>query len=126
MTKDFPDIPDFLRVVSYDDKTTTYADGSVHVKTNKPVVQQPKKVEPDIPLNRRKTEEKIYRMLCEIITPESKRTKGALIKYVRDNFKEPTIYADVGRVASKIIKTHTTGRFAQWGFVTTARHVRAI
>ena len=70
--------------------------------------------------------EKIYRMLCEIITPESKRTKGALINYVRDNFKEPTIYADVGRVASKIIKTHTTGRFAQWGFVTTARHVRAI
>ncbi len=125
MKNDFPDIPDFLKVVSYDDKTTTYADGSVHVKTNKPVVQQPKKVEPDIPLNRRKTEE-IYRMLCEIITSESKRTKGALINYVRDNFREPTIYADVGRVASKLIRTHTTGRFAQWGFVTTARHVRAI
>ena len=126
MKNDLPNIPDFLRVVSFDNKTTTYADGSVCIKTNKPVVQQPKKVEPDNPLNRRKTEEKIYRMLCDIITSDSKRTKGALINYVRDNFKEPTIYADVGRVASKLIRTHTTGRFAQWAFVTTARHVRAI
>ena len=77
-------------------------------------------------LNREQTKEKVYEMLSEVITADSKMTKGALIKYVRDNWKEKTIMSDVGRVASKVINDKTGHSFSRWQVCTTQRHIRKV
>ncbi len=65
-------------------------------------------------------------MLSEVITADSKMTKGALIKYVRDNWKEKTIMSDVGKVASKVINEKTGHLFSRWQVCTTQRHIRKV
>lgn len=77
-------------------------------------------------LNREQTKEKVYEMLSDVITADSKMTKGALIKYVRDNWTEKTIMSDVGRVASKVIKEKTGNSFSKWQVCTTQRHIRKV
>ena len=77
-------------------------------------------------LNREQTKEKVYEMLSEVITADSKMTKGALIKYVRDNWTEKTIMSDVGRVASKVINEKTGNSFSKWQICTTQRHIRKV
>ena len=74
-------------------------------------------------LNRKRTEEIVFDMLCDIITHKSVMTKGGLIKYVRKHFKYDTVYSDVGRVANKLVKLHT-GRTGIWKIATTARFIR--
>ena len=75
-------------------------------------------------LNRRQTKECVLDMLTPLITKTSKLTKGALMRHIRTNFKHQTIYADVGKIASKIINQNTTGRFSKWHVATTARYIR--
>tara|TARA_E500000081_G_scaffold62922_1_gene65247 strand:- start:428 stop:802 length:375 start_codon:yes stop_codon:yes gene_type:complete len=75
-------------------------------------------------LNRRQTKECVLDMLTPLITKTSKLTKGALIRHTRTNFKHQSTYADVGKVASKIINQNTTGRFSKWHVSTTARYIR--
>ena len=65
-------------------------------------------------------------MLSEVITKDSKLTKGALIKYIRENFKEQTVYSDVGKVASKVINENTGHSFSKWQVCTTQRHIRKV
>ncbi len=72
-------------------------------------------------LNRRRTVEAVEELLAPLVTATSKYTKGSLMRYVRENFKHKSIYADVGKVASKIINKNTTGRHAGWNVATTAR-----
>ncbi len=75
-------------------------------------------------LNRRRTVEAVEELLAPLVTATSKYTKGSLMRYVRENFKHKSIYADVGKVASKIINQNTTGRYASWHVATTARYIR--
>jgi|TARA_B110000483_G_scaffold221522_1_gene277592 hypothetical protein len=77
-------------------------------------------------LNREQTKVKVYEMLSDVITSDSKMTKGALIKYVRDNWNEKTIMSDVGRVASKVINEKTGNSFSKWQICTTQRHIRKV
>ena len=77
-------------------------------------------------LNRDQTKQRVLEMLSEVITADSKMTKGALIKYVRDNWKEKTIMSDVGRVASKVINEKTGHSFSKWQVCTTQRHIRKV
>lgn len=77
-------------------------------------------------LNREQTKQRVLEMLSEVITADSKMTKGALIKYVRDNWKEKTIMSDVGRVASKVINEKTGHSFSKWQVCTTQRHIRKV
>ena len=77
-------------------------------------------------LNREQTKTKVYEMLSEVITADSKMTKGALIKYIRENFKEQTVYSDVGKVASKVIGEKTGHSFSKWQVCTTQRHIRKV
>ena len=74
-------------------------------------------------LNRTQTKEKVFEILSNQITKDSKITKGALMRYVRENFEGQSVYSDVGRVASKIIKLETS-RTGRWQVCTTARHIR--
>tara|TARA_B100000212_G_scaffold196539_1_gene148274 strand:- start:913 stop:1425 length:513 start_codon:yes stop_codon:yes gene_type:complete len=74
-------------------------------------------------INRSKTKEKVFEILSNQITKDSKITKGALMRYVRENFEGQSVYSDVGRVASKIIKLETS-RTGRWKVCTTARHIR--
>ena len=74
-------------------------------------------------LNRQQTKEKVFEILSSQITKDSKITKGALMRYVRDNFEGQSVYSDVGKVASKIIKLETS-RTGRWQVCTTARHIR--
>tara|TARA_B100000242_G_scaffold293725_1_gene272773 strand:- start:939 stop:1295 length:357 start_codon:yes stop_codon:yes gene_type:complete len=77
-------------------------------------------------LNREQTKERVLEMLSEVITKDSKMTKGALIKYIRENFKEQTVYSDVGKVASKVINENTGHSFSKWQVCTTQRHLRKV
>ena len=77
-------------------------------------------------LKREQTKERVFEMLSEVITKDSKMTKGALIKYIRENFKEQTVYSDVGRVASKVINQNTGHSFSKWQVCTTQRHIRKV
>lgn len=77
-------------------------------------------------LNREQTKERVFEMLSEVITKDSKMTKGALIKYIRENFKEQTVYSDVGKVASKVINQNTGHSFSKWQVCTTQRHIRSV
>ena len=88
-----------------------------------PAMKPSKKI---IILNRKQTKEKVYEMLTGVITTDSKMTKGALIKYVRDNWNEKTIMSDVGRVASKVINEKTGNSFSKWQICTTQRHIRKV
>lgn len=74
-------------------------------------------------LDRKQTKEKVFEILSNQITKDSKITKGALMRYVRENFEGQSVYSDVGRVASKIIKLETS-RTGRWKVCTTARHIR--
>ena len=77
-------------------------------------------------LNREQTKQRVLEMLSEVITKDSKMTKGALIKYIRENFKEQTVYSDVGKVASKVISENTGHSFSKWQVCTTQRHIRKV
>tara|TARA_X000000368_G_scaffold351202_1_gene291700 strand:- start:1754 stop:2173 length:420 start_codon:yes stop_codon:yes gene_type:complete len=77
-------------------------------------------------LKREQTKERVFEMLSEVITKDSKMTKGALIKYIRENFKEQTVYSDVGKVASKVINQNTGHSFSKWQVCTTQRHIRKV
>ena len=77
-------------------------------------------------LKREQTKERVFEMLSEGITKDSKMTKGALIKYIRENFKEQTVYSDVGKVASKVINQNTGHSFSKWQVCTTQRHIRKV
>ena len=77
-------------------------------------------------LKREQTKERVFEMLSEVITKDSKMTKGALIKYIRENFKEQTVYSDVGKVASKVINQNTGHSFSKWQVCTTQRHIRSV
>jgi len=77
-------------------------------------------------LKREQTKERVLEMLSEVITKDSKMTKGALIKYIRENFKEQTVYSDVGKVASKVINENTGHSFSKWQVCTTQRHIRKV
>ena len=77
-------------------------------------------------LDREQTKQQVLEMLSEVITKDSKLTKGALIKYIRENFKEQTVYSDVGKVASKVINENTGHSFSKWQVCTTQRHIRKV
>ena len=77
-------------------------------------------------LNREQTKQRVLEMLSEVITKDSKMTKGALIKYIRENFNQQTVYSDVGKVASKVISENTGHSFSKWQVCTTQRHIRKV
>ena len=77
-------------------------------------------------LNREQTKERVFEMLSEVITKDSKMTKGSLIKYIRENFNEQTVYSDVGKVASKVINEKTGNSFSKWQVCTAQRHIRSV
>ena len=77
-------------------------------------------------LNREQTKQRVLEMLSEVITKDSKMTKGALIKYIRENFNQQTVYSDVGKVASKVINENTGHSFSKWQVCTTQRHLRKV
>ena len=77
-------------------------------------------------LNREQTKQRVLEMLSEVITKDSKMTKGALIKYIRENFNQQTVYSDVGKVASKVINENTGHSFSKWQVCTTQRHIRKV
>jgi len=74
--------------------------------------------------NRMETIDKVHNILSKVITKTSKYTKGALMKYVRDKFKGPSAYKDVGKVASKIIKTATKNKWGKWQSATKNNYIR--
>ena len=74
--------------------------------------------------SREDTNDAVLELLKTIVTSDSKTTKGYLIKFVRENFVRPAAYADVGKVASKIIKQQCLSKQGKWISTTTARHIR--
>mgnify|MGYP003124129613 CR=1 FL=1 len=74
--------------------------------------------------SREDTNDAVLELLKTIVTSDSKTTKGYLIKFVRENFVGPSAYADVGKVASKIIKQQCLSKQGKWISTTTARHIR--
>ena len=74
--------------------------------------------------SREDTKEVVLELLKTLVTKDSKTTKGFLIKFVRENFLGPSAYADVGKVASKIIKQQCSSRQGKWVSATTARFIR--
>lgn len=77
-----------------------------------------------IQVTREDTHNKVFNMLIPLITKDSRRTKGNLMRYVRDHFEGPSAYADVGTVANKIIKQQTGYRFGKWEKVTANNFIR--
>ena len=59
-----------------------------------------------------------------LITEKSNYTKGALMKYARENYNGPCAYKDVGKVVSSIVKEQTTSRFGKWEKATTNHYIR--
>ena len=62
--------------------------------------------------------------LMPLITEKSNYTKGALMKYARENYNGPCAYKDVGKVVSSIVKEQTTSRFGKWEKATTNNYIR--
>ena len=73
---------------------------------------------------RQETKDKVFQIINNLITSTSNYSKGALIKYVRANFKGASAYKDVGTVASKVIKEEITNRFGKWIKDTKANYIR--
>ena len=73
--------------------------------------------------SRRETIDKVMDLLSKVITKTSNYTKGALIKYVRENFEGPTAYKDVGKVASKVIKQQLN-KWGKWERCTKNNYIR--
>tara|TARA_R100001163_G_C5047704_1_gene184852 strand:+ start:44 stop:505 length:462 start_codon:yes stop_codon:yes gene_type:complete len=114
------DIPEnrlFMYGDWYDTKSGNVSTPPVKTKSKTKIITS------DHPLNRKRTEEIVFELLNEVITEKSNMTKGGLIKYIRNNFKQKSIYTDVGRVANKLVKLHT-GRTGRWKISTTARFIR--
>tara|TARA_R100000781_G_scaffold113971_3_gene83681 strand:- start:771 stop:1367 length:597 start_codon:yes stop_codon:yes gene_type:complete len=78
----------------------------------------------DVHITREDTYNKVLNMLIPLITKDSRRTKGNLMRYVRDNFEGPSAYADVGKVANKVIKQQTGYRSGKWERATSNRFIR--
>lgn len=119
------EIPAFLKWDTPENKK--WREGStIWDERNAQIETQNKKTSEPITLvlNRRRTVEAVEELLAPLVTATSKCTKGSLMRYVRENFKHKSIYADVGKVASKIINQNTTGRYASWHVATTARYIR--
>ena len=81
--------------------------------------------------SRKETKDKIFQMIDDTISAETDKgkvicnlTKGALIRFVRQNFVGASAYKDVGKVASKIIKEEVSNRFGKWVKETKANYIR--
>tara|TARA_Y100001938_G_C7915690_1_gene341853 strand:- start:16 stop:408 length:393 start_codon:yes stop_codon:yes gene_type:complete len=74
------------------------------------------------------TYDETYRMvkmwLEPLITDSSNLTKGALMKYARENYTGPCAYKDVGKVVSRIINDECTNRFGKWCRATNKQKIR--
>ena len=66
----------------------------------------------------------VRQWLMPLITEKSTFTKGALMKYARENYPGPCAYKDVGKVVSSIVKEQTTSRFGKWEKATTNHYIR--
>ncbi len=74
-------------------------------------------------VSREETVNKVMDLLSKVITKTSNYTKGALMKYVRENFKGPSAYTDVGKVASKVIKQQLN-KWGKWERCTKNNYIR--
>ena len=62
--------------------------------------------------------------LMPLITNDSNFTKGALMKYARENYVGPCAYKDVGKLVSKIISDETTSKYGRWTKATNKLKIR--
>ena len=118
------DIPE-NRVFMYGDWFDTSNGEKSTEPVKKHIVKERYHISSNLPLNRNRTEAKVFDMLTEVITKKSVMTKGGLMKYIRKNFTDKTVYSDVGTVANKLVKLHT-GRTGIWSVETTARFIRKV
>ena len=66
----------------------------------------------------------VKQWLIPLITEKSNFTKGALMKYARENYKGPCAYRDVGKVVSRIVSDECTSRFGMWCKATNKLKIR--